>query len=75
MVPAYLLSHMRRIERKRKIVIMAMCCGSVLALLALGLVSILLYGPVAEAEGNVAILDCLTHIAVCFPSRFRIDHI
>jgi len=73
-VPAYLLSRMRRIERKRKVVIIFLCCGSALTLFGIMIATIIVYAPFAETEAKFAPLDCLTHLSVrCLLSTLVIE--
>jgi len=72
-VPAYLLSRMRQIQRKRKIVVIFLCCGSVLTLLVILIGAIFVYGPFAETEGKEVLVNSLIHLSVRFSfpkSRF-----
>ena len=68
-VPAYLLSRMRQIRRKRKIVIVFLCCGNSLTLFGIMIASIIIYGPFAESEDKAAFVDFLTHLSVRFLAR------
>jgi len=68
--PVYLLSRMHQIPRKRKIVIIFLCCGNVLTLLGIITTAIIAYGPFADTKDKMAIIDCLTHISVRFLSAF-----
>ena len=67
-VPVYLLSRMRRIQRKRKIVIVFLCCGSVLTLLVIVIAEVVYYGPFAETVGKDTFINFLLHLSVRFPS-------
>ena len=69
-VPAYLVSRMRRIQRKRKIVIVFLCCGSVLSLLVIVAAEIVYFGPFAETEGKDTFINFLLHLSVRFPSLY-----
>ena len=63
-VPAYLLSRVRQIERKRKLVIVILCCGGALTLFGIMVVAIIMYGPFAETEAKFALVDLLSHLSV-----------